>query len=691
MTAPAMPLVTPARLSRTPADVKKRDPNQPAPTPAEKATRAKATQQKKEDSDAMWADIDVYYAQRAETIVVLALKHNKTPDYIKALLIDSSQFKAEHKVLLRNAVTSHIAKTETAEGIIVSFSSHVFTTQIDLTSDGSKLAEAELQARVTELIEEGISDEDAKQWMPVVLHSGGADKFCIEVCKKPALQMLQEFELWSCTRSTKKVGRDTRASMSAQIAKITEDRLRALVDDDKASASYKNFKVDIQEVWEVEIQGWPADILFVCPAQIKSVERLRRIRDGWVKETISWVAMTPEQKAELAKELAAIRATNNGVVKKRKERKDAGSTHAKPSKTLRKDKNAAKKASKSKLKSRRRRDELSNVGEEEEEEEEEQEEDEEDVDKEVRAHATMAPLQTPSSTISIAAATGSIPVPIPMHAATDAHAHTGTQELTDRSLFPMTPALMLTGNTACEEFDADYLLSLLPDFATTSFPLLDMETLGAGFGQNQAAGTSAFAPASQFPFEHDPLLSLDVQLPAAPSFESRQPVAPVFDAHHITAQWQLDAPRLVAPTSDANQLPGLQVQHHGAGKTPVDVGAVTVPPSIDLHAAPARLTVDAHNRAGAFIPYQPAPMLRDVSNGVLGKRKASGDNDAAKPAKKTKASGENPAVAPVRPKAKPRKKAAPGTSTSRTPRMGPPRATAERDAAVLAAQLPPRA
>ncbi|KAJ7126504.1 hypothetical protein C8R43DRAFT_1111297 [Mycena crocata] len=713
---------------------KKRDPNQPAPTP-EKATKAKAAKQKKEEIDAMWADIDAFYAQRAETIVALALKHDKTPDYIKALLNNSSQFKAERKVSLRNAVTSHIARTETAD-------------------DGFKLADTELQARVNEVLAEGVSDEDAQQWMqdvedkrllnrvgmranntaahsdtvatvtkietavhqlhartgtrillfasrghvddanrPVVVYSGGSDKFCIEVCKKPALQMLQEFELWSCTRSNQNLTRDTRASMSAQASKFAEDRLRAFVNDDTVTVSYKNFKVDMQGLWGVEISGWPADIPFVCPAQLKTNERLRRIRDGWLNGTISWVKLTPLQAAAVAAELAVVCAANDGDAKQRKQRKDAGGKHGKASKASKKDKRGPKLQP-----SRRQRDTPSEGEEDEEEEQEEEVEREEDsVSESVPAPITALSQEPASSVTSSGASIGPIPIPVPIpvsaasaeQTAASADVHLGTEGLTDVRLFPRAPATL----SADEEFDADYLLSLLPDLDSTTFPIFDMESLGAGVGQNQAASLSTFAPASRVHFDspHFALPPLDAHFPAVPAYDLHLSTPahfppPSLDTHDTPAFDAHSAPAFDvhgAPAFDMYRAPAFDVH------IPSQLRLCT-PPPLHFEAQPVAVhhLANAHPMQASpsgFIVYQ--PVLADGSNNAARKRKAPEDTDTAKPAKKKRVTGSD---ASERPKAKPRNKAA-GTSTSRTPRMGPPRATAERDMAVLAVQLPPRA
>ncbi|KAJ6552497.1 hypothetical protein DFH09DRAFT_849531, partial [Mycena vulgaris] len=157
---------------------------------------------------------------------------------------------------------------------------------------------------------------------PTFLHSGESKAFVIEVLKRAPLDMLRLFEQWSCARSAEKIRRDNRSSLCAQIAQLIEEKLREITGSDTVRIDYVNMDVAIREAWKVEISGWPANISLVAPSKIKHVEPLRTLRDGWVSGRISWVAMTPEQVADLADELAALRAANGGVVKKRKQRSD---------------------------------------------------------------------------------------------------------------------------------------------------------------------------------------------------------------------------------------------------------------------------------------------------------------------------------------------------------------------------------
>jgi hypothetical protein len=54
------------------------------------------------------ADIDAYYAQRDDTIVTLAKKHDKEIDYIRTLVLNESSFKASREPSLYRAVMHHL-------------------------------------------------------------------------------------------------------------------------------------------------------------------------------------------------------------------------------------------------------------------------------------------------------------------------------------------------------------------------------------------------------------------------------------------------------------------------------------------------------------------------------------------------------------------------------------------------------
>ncbi|KAJ7204099.1 hypothetical protein GGX14DRAFT_569698 [Mycena pura] len=258
--------------------------------------------------------------------------------------------------------------------------------------------------------------------MPVFMHAGGAVGFLIEVLKMTPHDMLAQLEQWSCTRSEEKIERDTRQNLCARISALVLEKFHAIINDNTPRIDYVNMDVAIREMWKVEIQGWPSDIPMEAPSKIRHLEILRRLRDGWVSGAITWVAMTPAQVAELAETLAAIRASNGGVVKKRKARSDTNGAHkkaagkkgtaAKPRKTTAAAKEAKKKtaakgtAKKVAAKSRGRGRVQEEEDEDEDEEEEKSSEDEqnEESDKDEHDEEDTARARIPRASVRDAAA-----------------------------------------------------------------------------------------------------------------------------------------------------------------------------------------------------------------------------------------------------------------------------------------------
>ncbi|KAJ7706802.1 hypothetical protein B0H17DRAFT_890344, partial [Mycena rosella] len=332
-------------------------------TDAQKATRAAADVTRKVQVEDFNEDLNKFCALRAQTAVDLAAKYNKTTEYILQFLNNTSGFTKSRPITLRNAIMHVITEqgkagkfslplwlpelhqmaddvlandpptNEEAAELIETLSLHQELKRIGLHASNTAAAVdarstvSDIQDEMTALFERtgtrgfalftrGHLDDTS---MPVALQSGEALAFCVEVLKKPAVDILCLFEQWSCSR-----GSDNHQAMCAQTAKIIEEKLRELTRNDTVSVSYKNMDVDIRELWKCEIVGWPVDIPLIVPAQIKLIERLRRIRDGWVKDDIAWVPMTAEQFKELTVDLAARREKNSGILKTRKTRKDAG-------------------------------------------------------------------------------------------------------------------------------------------------------------------------------------------------------------------------------------------------------------------------------------------------------------------------------------------------------------------------------
>ncbi|KAJ7132560.1 hypothetical protein C8R44DRAFT_731216 [Mycena epipterygia] len=401
-------------------------------TPAQKATRDLKNRERIVNAENFAVDLDAFYAYRGKTTIELAAKYNRTPEYIKSLLINASQFKTSRSISLRNAIIHNISVNGRAEGKALKLPElHALADDVIANNPPSAdkeermvdalRAHRELKrvgARATNIAAAvdthstvaDMQDEFASLYertgtrgfgfftrghiddaaMPTMVQSGDAAAFCIEVLKKPAVDILRLFEHWSVSRGQEKVQRDNHQSLCSQLSKLAEEKLRAITRCDTLSVSWVHMDVDMGEAWKVRINGWPTDIAMACPSKIKNIEHLRRLRDAWVSSGISWVD-------ELAVDLAARRAkSSNGLLKKRKRRNDIGGTH-KPSGSGN-SKCAAKKAKHSKGKGQGRRNaEALDEEEEDDEPTEEDEPSEEEEEDNHHNHHTTARASTRSA------------------------------------------------------------------------------------------------------------------------------------------------------------------------------------------------------------------------------------------------------------------------------------------------------
>ncbi|KAJ7690541.1 hypothetical protein B0H17DRAFT_1201662 [Mycena rosella] len=365
---------------------KKREPLSNAQKEERRQRQAKATMR----AEDLQAAVDAFCAQHADTIVLLAKKHDKEIDYIRSLLLNETGFKASREVSLYGAVMHHLKQEGNIE--VPDSGDEQYEGMDRQTVKNRKRAAVliELHRLTKDAIEEGLAPEEEKEMMaalraahelkhmglrasniaaatdtravanriqdelialfqrtgtwgfclmtrghsddtalPTFLHLGEAKAFVIEMLKKAPLDLLRIFEQWSCARSAASVQRDNRSSLCMQISQLVEEALRAITGNDDVRIDYVNMDVAIREMWGIEISGWPADIGMVAPSKVKNVEPLRTLHDGWVSGRICWVKLTPEQVVELTDVLVALRAANGGIVKRCKERSDKDGKHAK--------------------------------------------------------------------------------------------------------------------------------------------------------------------------------------------------------------------------------------------------------------------------------------------------------------------------------------------------------------------------
>ncbi|KAJ7079412.1 hypothetical protein B0H15DRAFT_752800, partial [Mycena belliarum] len=223
----------------------------------QKAKRSAADVERAIKGEELAADVDEFYAFRAQTMVDLAAKHGRSIDYIRTLLTNSSQYKQTREISLRNAVIHDIA-VKAKEGELVLC---LLLTSVLTISDGETHHITELHKLADAVLAKGVSPEDEASMiqalrdareekrmgirasnvaaatdtrataariqeeltalfertgtrgfafvsrghsddanMPTFAQSGDALAFCVEIFERPALEILQLFELWSCTR-----------------------------------------------------------------------------------------------------------------------------------------------------------------------------------------------------------------------------------------------------------------------------------------------------------------------------------------------------------------------------------------------------------------------------------------------------------------------------------------------------------
>ncbi|KAJ7724934.1 hypothetical protein DFH07DRAFT_971051 [Mycena maculata] len=329
---------------------------------ATKATKALAAAQRAQAKDALFADIDEHYHEKRQLIKDLAIKHNKKENYIKKLLNNDVHTKTRRSENLWNAVVHDLsmkakeAGDESALEVVrdglskeeyqkikdnmsedektrllkqlaskrkVEFKG-IRATNKSLAMDAMQTANS-IHDQLIDLFERtGVRAftmftrshaEDSA--VPNIVDSDNAREFFKQVFGKSFSDFVRKFEQWSCTLDKDDDGRNDVQSVCKQIVLQILDGLRKIKNNRKLAMEYVNYRSDIVHKLGVELAGWPSKITFASPIKL-SADQAREIRDGLRSGAIHWVALTPSQREEVAKEI------NEGPVRKRKPRNDQG-------------------------------------------------------------------------------------------------------------------------------------------------------------------------------------------------------------------------------------------------------------------------------------------------------------------------------------------------------------------------------
>ncbi|KAJ6603101.1 hypothetical protein B0H10DRAFT_2229866 [Mycena sp. CBHHK59/15] len=380
---------------------------------AAKATKALQTAERKRRQMKLDDDVDTFYMYHNMEITRIAKDNGRSEKAVRAMLCNSSQFKATRAPNLRNAIIHDLSMKAKArtwrdvdgprrpqeelqdaidEGqikaigdtiddeekarLINQLQEHrdlsrrgVRATNKAAAVDGKQTAKRvgdvmldlfeRTGIRGLALFSHGNPDDAA---LPHCVDSDDVLAFFQQVLDISPLDLLRRFEQWSCTQDKASHDRNDINSVRKEIVHLVLDGLRKVTKDKKAGMSYVDYNVDIHELKKVELAGWPADIPMGQPAKFV-VETARRICDGLRSGAIKWVMMTKTQHTALVKEHNTLRAVTGHLKKQRAQRSDKG--------VKRGSKTSSKKTSKK-----------ARAVEEEDDDDDDEEEDEEDDDEE---------------------------------------------------------------------------------------------------------------------------------------------------------------------------------------------------------------------------------------------------------------------------------------------------------------------
>ncbi|KAJ6621554.1 hypothetical protein B0H10DRAFT_2215196 [Mycena sp. CBHHK59/15] len=278
-------------------------------------------------------NIDAWYAERAEAMLQMAKDHSRPVKYIRALMCNSTQFKATRVVNIHNAII-HDRAVKSKEGAgnhpeVLCNLQEAYQDDID---DGMihDMDPAEREHLINQLTEHRwLKRRGARATNRSAAMDGlGTTNFIRDAIldlyertgireQNDSTNIRKDITKLSLDGLHKSLSRSTQCSSYHFTDKATNNK--------NTRMSWVEYNVDIHQGLQVELAGWPADITMHSPAKMTTMDELHRIRNTFVTGSIHWMNMTKSQLVTLSVELAARHAANGGLLKPaRKERSDKG-------------------------------------------------------------------------------------------------------------------------------------------------------------------------------------------------------------------------------------------------------------------------------------------------------------------------------------------------------------------------------
>ncbi|KAF8181229.1 hypothetical protein K438DRAFT_1768062 [Mycena galopus ATCC 62051] len=369
----AMGKTTPAPYAtRNPGKTAQKSRRRVGPSDAGRVNNAIKKAESKQRREEFEDEIDAYFAFRDAEVSRIAKAFGKTDRLVRGLLCNKTQFKAERKPSLHNAIMHDRAlkAKESGAKVLEDYQEDLREDVEDGTAvvDAASLGVDEVDRLMKQLALKRETERrgvrrtnkaaatDARQTMagisrklvdmrertgvlgfcissrgnaddpalPNAVDSGNALDFFADELKIPYPDVMRKFERWCVNRDNGEEEKQDIGSVRADVSRLVQDGLRDVKHSRIINMEYTHYDVAIREGLGVELAGWPADVPIERAATM-TVETARRIRDGFKSGVIRWVVMTKTQREELAAEHNAKRAElGAGSLRKRVQRSDAG-------------------------------------------------------------------------------------------------------------------------------------------------------------------------------------------------------------------------------------------------------------------------------------------------------------------------------------------------------------------------------
>ncbi|KAF7972006.1 hypothetical protein HWV62_19293 [Athelia sp. TMB] len=151
--------------------------------------------------------------------------------------------------------------------------------------------------------------------------------FFLSMYKLDPYTILKDFQLYALKRKLDQVSGDSIDKLRALIVNLVRSSMAiVLKPGQQIPMSYTNFQVNILEKYYIKIIGWPAGVPFIKPADIGSVDDLRKIVAAFKTGAAYWRPLTAHEKRVVMDDVKKRKEMGVSAIKPRAKRSDCGIT-----------------------------------------------------------------------------------------------------------------------------------------------------------------------------------------------------------------------------------------------------------------------------------------------------------------------------------------------------------------------------